>query len=172
MARAVRHLYRLGRDRIATITGPLHARPASDRLLGYLSALSYVGLEEREEYVVEGDYYHQSGYEACSRLLSLDEPPNAIAAATDAMAAGAILAVEETGLRVPEDIAVTGFDDNDFAAQMKPALTTVRRDAAGIGRAAAEGILNMILHPEEPPPAIILPTELIVRESCGAALAK
>ena len=72
---------------------------------------------------------------------------------------------------MPADIAVTGFDDNYFASQMTPGLTTVRRDAVAIGQAAAEGILNMLLHPEEPTPAVVLPTELVVRESSGARLA-
>ena len=172
MAGAVHHLYGTGHDRIATITGTLQYRTAVDRLLGYRSALDFLELEKREEYVVEGDYYHQSGYEACARLLALEVPPNAIAAASDMMAAGAILAIEEAGLRVPEDIAVTGFDDSDFAGQMKPALTTVRQDIVGIGRAAAEGILSMIRRPEASPPTIVLPTELVIRESCGAALVR
>lgn len=172
MTSAVSHLCQLGHDRIATITGPPHVQVATERLLGYRSALSSFGLEERQEYIVEGDLYHQSGYEACARLLALKAPPTAIAAATDMMAAGAILAIEEAELRVPEDIAVTGFDDNYFAAQMKPALTTVRRDAVAIGQAAADGILSMLLRPEQRPPAVSLPTKLIVRESCGAALTK
>ena len=172
MASAVRHLCGTGHDRIATITGSLRFRVGSDRLLGYRSALGFLGLERRDEYVVEGDFYHQSGYEACARLLSLKEPPNAIAAASDMMAVGAILAIEEAGSRVPEDIAVTGFDDSYFAARMRPALTTVRQDTSGIGTAAAEGILAMLRHPEQPPATVVLPTELIVRESCGAALTR
>ena len=171
MTSAVQHLRRLGCDRIATITGPPRSQLASDRLFGYRSALSFLGLELRDGYVVEGDYFHQSGYEACARLLALREPPNAIVATTDAMAVGAILAIEEAKLRVPEDVAVIGFDDNSFAARMKPALTTVRRDAVRIGQAAADAIVEMLRSPDEPPPAIILPTELVVRESCGAALA-
>jgi LacI family transcriptional regulator len=170
MASAVRHLHGLGRRRIATITGIMRTRPAIDRLLGYRSELSRLGLEERREYVAEGDFYHGSGYEQTKRLLDLPEPPDAIATASDMTAVGAILAIEEAGLRVPDDIAVTGFDDSPFAAAMRPALTTIRQDALGLGMAAADGILAMLEYPDESPPAIILPTELVVRESCGIEL--
>jgi len=85
------------------------------------------------------------------------------------MAIAAMVAVAEAGLCVPEDIAVTGFDDAPFAATVKPSLTTVRQDAIGMGTAAAEAILLMLEHPDEPPPTTVMPTELIVRESSGPA---
>jgi LacI family transcriptional regulator len=88
-AAAVRHLYNLGRRRIATITGTMQTRPAVDRLFGYRSELSRLELEERPEYVVEGDYYHGSGYEKTKQLLALPEPPDAIVAASDMAAVGA-----------------------------------------------------------------------------------
>jgi LacI family transcriptional regulator len=170
MASAVRHLHGLGRRRIATITGIMRTRPAIDRLLGYRSELSRLGLEERSEYICEGDYYHSSGYEKTKALLALAEPPDAIVAASDMTAVGAIVAIEETGLRVPDDIAVVGFDDSPFAPSMRPALTTVRQDALGLGMAAADGILSMLENPGDPAPAILLPTELVIRESCGIEL--
>jgi len=170
MATAVRHLHKLGRRRIATITGIMRTRPAIDRLLGYRSELSNLGLEERPEYILEGDFYHRSGYEQMKRLLELPEPPDAVAAASDMTAVGAICAIEETGLRVPDDIAVVGFDDAPFASAMKPALTTVRQNALGLGMAAADGILTMLDNPGDPPSAILFPTELVVRESCGIDL--
>jgi len=83
------------------------------------------------------------------------------------MAIAAMVAIEEAGLHVPEDIAVTGFDDADFAASVRPSLTTVRQDAAGLGTAAAEAILRMLEHPDAPPPTLVLPGELIIRESSG-----
>jgi LacI family transcriptional regulator len=170
MAAAVRHLHKLGRRRIATITGQMKTRPAIDRLLGYRSELSNLGLEERPEYIVEGDFYHGSGYEQMIRLLDLPEPPDAVVTASDMTAVGAIRAIEEAGLRVPDDIAVVGFDDSPFASAMRPALTTVRQNALGIGMAAADGILAMLDNPGDPPPAILFPTELVVRESCGIDL--
>jgi LacI family transcriptional regulator len=170
MATAVRHLHKLGRRRIATITGNMRTRPSVDRLLGYRSELSRLGLEGRPEYVVEGDFYHSSGYEQMKRLLALPEPPDAVTAASDMTAVGAILAIEEAGLRVPEDIAVVGYDDSPFAPMMRPALTTVRQDAVGLGMAAADGILAMLDNPDDPPPAIVFSVELVVRESCGIEL--
>lgn len=170
MASAVRHLHELGRRRIAHITGLTGTRPAMDRLLGFRSELGRLGLGERPEYVVEGDFYHRSAYEQTQRLLSLPDPPDAITAASDMAAVGAIVAIESAGLQVPEDIAVVGFDDSYFSENMNPPLTTVHQDLFAIGEAAAEGILQMIDHPHDPPPAVVLPTELVVRESCGIEL--
>ena len=170
MANAVRHLHKLGRRRIATITGHMQTQPAVDRLFGFRSELSRLELEERPEDVVEGDYYHGSGYERTKQLLGLGEPPDAIVAASDMMAVGAIVAIEQAGLRVPEDIAVVGYDDSPFAAAMWPALTTVRQDAVGLGMAAADSVLAMLDNPDDPPPAVIFPTELMIRESCGIEL--
>jgi LacI family transcriptional regulator len=170
-ASAVRHLHKLGRRRIATITGLMQTRPAIDRLFGVRSEISSLGLEERAEYVVEGDYYHGSGYEGTKRLLALAEPPDAIVTASDMTAVGVIVAIEEAGLRVPEDIAVVGYDDSPFAATMRPALTTVRQDALGLGMAAADSVLAMLAKPDDPPPAVIFPTELVIRESCGIEIA-
>jgi LacI family transcriptional regulator len=169
-ASAVSHLYKLGRRRIATITGLMPTLPASDRLFGYRSELSRLGLDQHPEYVVEGDYYHGTGYERAKELLALSEPPDAIVAASDMMAVGAILAIQEAGLRVPEDIAVVGYDDSQFAAALWPALTTVRQDALGLGMAAADSVLAMLDNPDAPPPAVIFPTELVIRESCGIEL--
>lgn len=170
IAKAVRHLHSLGRRRIATITGIMQTRPAIDRLFGYRSELSNLGLEERPEYVVEGDYYHGSGYEKTKELLALPEPPDSIVAASDMMAVGAIKAIEEAGLRVPDDIAVVGYDDSPFAAAMWPSLTTIRQDALGLGMAAADSVLAMLEKPDDPPPTVIFPTELVIRESCGIEL--
>lgn len=172
VAGAVRHLANLGRKRIATITGLLETRPGLDRLLGYRAGLARFGLAEREEYTVEGDFYQRSGYEQTQRLLALAEPPDAIVAASDMTAVGAMLAIEHSGLSVPEDIAVVGFDDAPFASHLRPALTTVRQDALGLGEAAANAILKMLDEPESPPPAILLDTKLIVRESCGIEVSR
>ncbi|MGZ4401117.1 MAG: LacI family DNA-binding transcriptional regulator [Gaiellaceae bacterium] len=171
MANVVRHLSRLGRRRIATLAGPGWTLPGADRLLGYRSATAALGLEDRDDYVLQGDFTHRSGLSSCRAMLALSEPPDAIAAASDTIAVGAIVALEQSGLRVPEDIAVTGFDDVEFAARMRPALTTVRQDAAGLGRAAADALVTMIADPGVSPPTVLLPTALVVRDSCGASLA-
>ncbi len=169
MTEVVNHLHEAGRRRIAHIAGLQNARPGPDRLLGYRSELARLGLPAPPEYVEQGDYYHHSGFEAANRLLALPEPPDAITCASDAMAIGAMLAIEEVGLRVPEDVAVTGFDDADFASSCRPPLTTVRQDTEGLGSAAGEAILRMLESPGESPPTLVLPTELIIRRSSGPA---
>jgi LacI family transcriptional regulator len=125
----------------------------------------------RPDYVQPGDFLTQSGYDGMKRLLALDEPPDAVAAACDAQAVGAIQAIEEAGLRCPEDIAVTGFDDAVWAGLMRPALTTVRQPATAMGAAAVDSALAMIENPALEPPRVQLAGELVVRESCGAPYA-
>jgi LacI family transcriptional regulator len=168
MAEVVNHLYETGRRRIAHISGHYSTRPGTDRLLGYRSGIERLGLPAPPEYVVEGDFFHDSGFAAAQRLLELPEPPDAIACASDSMAVGAMVAIEQAGLRVPDDIAVTGFDDADYAATVVPALTTVRQNALGMGTAAGEAILRMLEKPDSSPPVVLIETELIVRESSGA----
>jgi LacI family transcriptional regulator len=164
---AIEHLHKLGHDRIATITGPTQTRVGMDRLVGYRQALERLDLPYRDDYVRDGDFYFESGSAAMQDLLSLPEPPTAVFAASDLMAAGAVRAIEQAGLAVPADIAVIGFDDIQLAAMMQPALTTVRQDKLGLGSAAAEALLRMIELDGAPPPGITLPVELVVRVSSG-----
>ncbi len=147
MATIVNHLYETGRRRIAHISGHYNTRPGTDRLLGYRSELERLRLPAPPEYVVEGDFFHDSGFDAAKLLLALPEQPDSIACASDSMAVGAMAAIEQAGLRVPEDIAVTGFDDADYAATVRPSLTTVRQDTIGMGTAAAEAVLRMLDKP-------------------------
>jgi LacI family transcriptional regulator len=165
---AVRHLRSLGHTRIGTITGLTDTAPGADRLLGYQQELADLGLPFEVRYVLDGDFYAESGYAAMKVLLSLTEPPTAVFAAADLMAVGAIRAIEEAGLRVPEDVAIVGFDDVQIAPLVNPPLTTVRQDKAAIGAAAAGALVAMIDDPLEQPPALVLPVELVVRRSCGA----
>jgi LacI family transcriptional regulator len=168
---AVRHLHELGHDRIATITGTLGTKPGADRLDGYRGELAALGLELREEYVVEGDFYDESGYRGTLELLGLDEAPTAIFAASDLMAAGALRAANELGIRVPEDVAVVGFDDIALASLITPQLTTVRQDMHALGEAAAQSLARMIDDPEAAPAHELVPTRLVVRASSGGGRA-
>jgi len=167
-ALAVRHLHEVGHERIATITGSLHTRPGSDRLDGYREEIERLGLEPRDEYVVEGDFYDESGYRGTRELLQLDEPPTALFAASDLMAAGALRAAIELGVTVPGGLAVVGFDDIGLASLIQPQLTTVRQDMHAIGEAAANGLARMIENPESAPARELVPTRLVVRASSGA----
>jgi DNA-binding LacI/PurR family transcriptional regulator len=103
------------------------------------------------------------------QLLALDTPPDAVAVACDVQAVGALKAIEEAGLRCPDDIAVTGFDDADFAALLRPSLTTVRQPALAIGESAVNSLLAMIDDPSLDAPVVMERAELVVRESCGGA---
>ena len=162
---AVRHLHERGHRRIAIITGMLNSRPGHDRLVGYREALEGLGVAYRSEYVQDGDYSRDSGYEAANRLLQLPERPTAIFSCGDYMAIGALRAAHEQGLRVPEDVALVGFDDIQVAAMIHPSLTTVWQDKVGLGMTAGQGLVAMIEDPDCSPPVITLPVRLIVRES-------
>jgi len=164
---ALEHLHSLGRKRIATITGMLHTAPGRRRLEGYREASAELGLSVPDGYVQEGDFSHAAGHEGMGALLRLAEPPDAVCAASDHSALGAIRAVSEAGLRVPEDVAVVGFDDIAIAALTHPALTTVRQDKEGIGEVVCKGLIDLIEGSIERPPSVTLPVELVVRESCG-----
>jgi LacI family transcriptional regulator len=166
---AVEHLIRLGHTRIATITGPLTMSHGEDRLVGYRRALEAHQLAVDERLIVEGDYTEASGSLGAQRLLPAS--PTAIFVASDVMAIGAFKTLREAGLRVPEDVALVGFDDVPIAAAIEPALTTVRQPIEHLGSMAADLLLNSLASPPEahaPAQRIILPTQLVVRESCGA----
>jgi DNA-binding LacI/PurR family transcriptional regulator len=168
---AVEHLHGLGHRRVAHVTGLMTTKPAADRLLGYRSALDRLGLRYRDEYIREGDFYVESGYAAMEALLEGPEPPTAVFAASDLMAVGAMQAAHERGLDVPTDLAIVGFDDIQIAPLVRPALTTVRQDKAGLGGAAGEALVRMIEDPAFTPPIVTLPVELVVRDSSGPAIA-
>jgi LacI family transcriptional regulator len=165
---AVRHLHDRGHRRIALIGGRTDTRPGVDRLLGYRRELQHLGLPYRPEYVREGDFYPESGWTAMVALLELAEPPTAVFAAADLMAAGAFQAIHERGLSAPRDVAVVGFDDIQIAPLLQPSLTTIRQDKRRLGWAAGQALVRLIEDAELEPPAITVPVELVVRDSSGA----
>jgi LacI family transcriptional regulator, galactose operon repressor len=164
-ADAVRHLADLGHRRIATITGLLGTCPGRDRLRGYREEVQRLGLAYRDDYVFYGDYYVESGTEGMRRLLALPEPPTAVFCASDLMAVGAMGVLADAGLRVPQDMAVVGFDDVWVAAHTQPPLTTLRQDKQGLGAAAAELLLERLEGDGDAQAAVTLPVELVVRGS-------
>jgi LacI family transcriptional regulator len=168
---AVEHLHGLGHRRVAHITGLMTTKPAADRLLGYREAIDRLGLRYRDEYIQEGDFYVESGYAATKALLEGPEPPTAVFAASDLMAVGAMQAAHERGLVVPDDLSVVGFDDIQIAPLVRPGLTTIRQEKAGLGGAAGEALVQMIEDPAFTPPVLTLPVELVVRGSSGPAIA-
>ncbi|HEY5160152.1 MAG TPA: substrate-binding domain-containing protein [Gaiellaceae bacterium] len=166
---AVRHLRSVGRERIATIHAPLSHAVGGERLLGFRIGLEEVGLSCPPDYLVEADFFLYDGEQAMEQLLALDERPDAVFAASDVMAIGAMAAIEKAGLRVPDDIAIVGYDDSPYATQVSPQLTTIRQDAPAQGIAAADGLLRMIVEPSANPIRLVAPVEMMVRESSGAS---
>ncbi len=161
----VEHLIRLGHRRIATIAGPQSSMVGRDRLAGYRDALRALAPLETM-LVVEAAFDELSGYEAMKSLLP--QAPDAVFAASDTMARGALRAIREAGLRVPEDIALAGFDDLPFAAHIHPPLTTIHQPIRKMGACAIDLLLEHLADPEEARSSIILSTHLVVRTSCGA----
>ena len=164
---AVTHLIRLGRRRIASITGPLNTVVGLDRRDGYLEALRIRGLTPDPALMMEGNFSEDDGHTVMKQLLPLH--PDAVFAASDAMALGAMRALREEGIKVPDDIAIIGFDDLPYSAHAEPPLTTIRQPILRTGSMAAETLIDILEHPDESYARhIILPVELVIRESCGA----
>lgn len=164
---ATQHLIDLGHQRIGYINGREDWIEAQNRLTGYQDVLSQQGLPVDQALIKQGNWGVDSGYQAAQELLSLQEKPTAIFAANDIMALGAIYAIQEAGLHVPDDIAVVGYDDRDFAAWIRPALTTIRMPSYEMGQAAARLLLKQFSG-EELEDATQIPGKLIIRQSCGA----
>ncbi|MDF1515810.1 MAG: LacI family DNA-binding transcriptional regulator [Anaerolineae bacterium] len=162
----VTHLLRLGYERIATITGPMDTMTARHRRQGYVDALHSRAKVPQPVMEIEGDFTENSGYYAMQRLF--DQHPQAVFAANDLMAMGAIRAIREKGMQIPEDIALVGFDDVPTAANTDPPLTTVRQPSHQMGVNAAEILIDVLEHGAMYNHKVILPTELIIRQSCGA----
>jgi len=166
---ATEHLIRLGHRRIATITGPLDTTAGQDRLRGYKKALEARRIPIEEKLIVEGDFTEGSGRAAAQELLSRD--PSAVFAASDMMALGALKTARVAGFQVPQDVALVGFDDVPAASVIEPALTTVRQPIERLGSMAVEVLLSILESGQDdssPIHRVVLPTELVVRESCGS----
>jgi LacI family transcriptional regulator len=159
-----RHLASAGATRIAHISGPEGNQDASERLRGYLDARP---TEMGVDYVVAGDFTAASGYAAGLRLGRLDRRPDAVFAANDMMAAGCIDAFVDLGIRVPEDVAIGGFDDVPLARFLRPALTTMRTDLADLGRRALERLAAAVQGASEVTGLDLILPELVIRESSG-----
>jgi LacI family transcriptional regulator len=159
----IQHLYDIGRRRIATITGNVSNLDAQDRLTGYKQGLEQVDLPYDPRLVVQGRFDYEGGYEAMKQLLS--ESIDAVFAGSDATATGALRAMKEANVRVPEDIALAGFDDLAPARQSSPQLTTVHHPVQQKGEAATNLLLDLIEGRIEGVHHQVLPTQLVIRES-------
>jgi LacI family transcriptional regulator len=166
----VRHLHRLGHRRIAVLTGPARNLDALQRLEGYRAAMREAGVTSTRSLEVGGDFTEPSGYQGAQALLRLSPRPSAVFVGNDVMAVGVLGALRDSGVRVPKDMAVIGFDDIAISRHLTPPLTTVHVDAYQMGERALHRLLR---HDQgEPAPSRsheVLPTWLVVRASCGAS---
>lgn len=158
------HLVNTGRTEIYHITGRPNSVSGRDRAIGFRNALRRAGLD-REGRVIPGDYTDESGYEATKKLIASGVDFDGLFCGNDNTARGAYRALAETGRSIPDDVAVAGFDDLDFASHLEPPLTTVRQGVEEIGHEAARTLLSLLENPESGPRRTLLPTELVVRGS-------
>jgi LacI family transcriptional regulator len=138
-----------------------------DRREGYLKALADAGYPIDETLITEGDFTEMSGYQAMLRLLPAR--PDAVFALSDIMAIGAIHAVRDAGLHVPDDVAFVGFDDLPMAAIASYGLTTVHQPVVQFGIKSVEMLIDLIEHGVKPARRLIMDTELVIRDTCGAS---
>lgn len=167
----VSHFLRAGHRRIALVAAPLGSTVAVDRRRGYRQALQEAGLPCRPEFVAEAEAYSAACGQACFRrlLAQCPERPTAIVAMDDTLALGVMQAAQQSGLRVPEDVGVIGFNDSSFAPYCEPPLTTVRIFAETLAYEAVAMLIRLITRQVILSRRVLTPAQLIVRRSCGAA---
>ena len=163
------HLVELGHQHIAMIKGPASSPLTRERMLGFKDALQEAGLKYCEELMFDGDFTLQSGYDAADRILSQSQPVSAIFCENDEMALGAISRLKAAGLRIPEDISVSGFDNIAFAKFSDPPLTTIAQPAEEFGETAINLLIDVLKGKAKRAVKVILPYQLIIRNSTGPA---
>jgi LacI family transcriptional regulator len=165
---AVEHLAALGHTRIAHIAGPSTTSTGLGRRRGFEAAVARAGLQGAAQLIVEASRYTEDeGARCCRELLARDRAFTAIVAANDMLALGCYDALEEAGLRCPDDVSIVGCNDMPFAGRFAPPLTTISVAREQMGRSAAELLLELIEDPQLPPRQIVITPELVVRESTG-----
>jgi DNA-binding LacI/PurR family transcriptional regulator len=163
--RATGHLLGQGRRHVATITGPADMVAGRDRLSGYREALTEADVPFDKGLVAAADFTHEGGVAAMERLLAARPALDAVFCASDLMAAGALAVLAAAGRRVPDHVAVVGFDDSPIATTSRPALTSVRQPIEEMGREMVHLLLDLINHNDRVARRVVLATELILRAS-------
>jgi DNA-binding LacI/PurR family transcriptional regulator len=166
-ASATEHLVQVGRKVIATITGPLDMTAAIDRLDGHRDALRAAGIEPEASLETAGDFTQESGVRAMEELLARRPDLDAVFVANDVMATGALQVLERAGRRVPDDVAVVGFDDLPVAQTARPPLSSVRQSLDVLGRELVNVLLDRVEHRDSIARKVVLETQLVVRQSSG-----
>lgn len=165
---AVNYLHELGHRHIAHIAGDSSIDAGAARVKGYELAMKELDLPIQPGYLVNAGFFSvEEGKQAMEKLLQLESPPTAVFVAGDQMAIGAIEAVHEHGLRVPEDISIIGYDDIEMIKYITPKLTTIRQDTDEIGEAAAELLIEQMTAKERRTERRVIPVRLIERASCA-----
>jgi DNA-binding LacI/PurR family transcriptional regulator len=167
---ATNHLLELGRKRIVHISGPLDYQVSIDRLEGYKQALQDHKILFNPQFVIEKDFMMESGYETAFQLQQLKLDYDAIFAGNDLMTLGVMKGLQEQGIKVPEDVAIVGYDDIEMAQLTNPALTTIHQSMRQIGMISAEKMIAMLNKQNVEDKQTIVPTNLIIRQSCGVHL--
>lgn len=162
---ATEYLLHMGHEKIAFISGDLMSQAAVDRCEGYKDSLKKANLPLREEYILRGDYSRKSARVAAERMMEMKERPTAVFASSDDMAIEAINVFMENGLKVPDDISVVGFDDDPVCLYGPVALTTMRQPLKEMAQSAVKELYHKMQDPGRQVSRIILPAELIVRDS-------
>ena len=162
---ALEHLASLGHKRVGFIGGEMRLASVRDRMRAFRDGQVALALDRDEDLVAQGDSMQQGGFEATKKLLGLKNPPTAIFTGNDVSAIGALAAIRESGLRVPEDISLIGCDDIPMARQVFPSLTTIRHPLAQMSRAAVNMLIAMISGFDPPTDTITFSPELVERES-------
>ncbi|MBP2018557.1 DNA-binding LacI/PurR family transcriptional regulator [Symbiobacterium terraclitae] len=165
---AVEHLVGRGHQRIALINGPEELTVSLDRRQGFRQAMARYKLDLPSEYEVEGEFTKDGGYRAMVRLLTLPQPPTAVFCADDAMAVGALMVLKERGLT--RQVALIGVNDDPLTALLDPPLSTVRIPVFDLGSTAARLLLDGLQHGVTGPRQVVLPSQLVVRESTNWTL--
>ena len=162
----VNYLTSLGHKKIAIIGDCFKSKPGEDRERGFAMAVRTHRLPSEPAWREMGDFTRESGFAAMNRMLKGPDLPTAVFAVGDLMALGAMDAIRERGLSVPQDISVVGFDDIESIGSNHPPLTTVRQNMEYIGERAGEALVQLIENPHFHPPVLTVDTELIIRETC------
>lgn len=165
---ATEHLIKHGYKKIGIITGPMHLSTGRDRYIGYERALDDYGFPVNKEFVFEGNLDIESGYEVTKKIIESNIEVDALFISNNSMSLGAYKYMKEKGLKIPQDIAVYGFDDPEWAEIVDPPLSGIRQPAYELGILAAQNIIDILQGDQEEIKSIqFLDPEMIIRKSCG-----
>ena len=165
--KAVNYLISLGHKKIAHITGDIITQAAAERFEGYKRALKKSSIPLNEEYIIKTDYSRGQARAASLKLLNLASPPTAIFVGSDSMAMETITVAKELGKEIPKDLSILGFDDNPSGLYGPVSLTTVKQPLIHMAEESVKELSRLMNNKEEKIKKVILPTELVIRESTG-----